>query len=93
MLMVDNRIPPNSERLSLEEMRAQGNGATAGACSRCGCRHQLEAPVESSYLVDQGMARKRRRVCRNCGQEVFRTTEVVVPDGHKIKIVPEDETA
>jgi DNA-directed RNA polymerase subunit RPC12/RpoP len=38
-------------------------------CPKCGCRD-----TRVSYTWDVGGARRRKRVCRNCGRE-FPTTE------------------
>lgn len=66
-----------------DEYIAEANGADGWECPRCGCK---EWRVVNSYM--QGDGRNRRRVCRHCGQGLLRTTEVPVPDGFTIKIVP-----
>lgn len=77
--------------MTLQQMKAAGQRGKGSVCPRCGCAHLLKNPVENSYLVSDGEERKRRRICRNCGQEVFVTTEVHVPPGHRAVIVPEED--
>lgn len=60
-------------RLTLGEMAAEASQAEGGACSRCGCKDWRDWPIESTYMVKAG--RRRRRVCRHCGQGVIKTTE------------------
>jgi len=43
-------------------------------CRRCGCRHFR---VESTRLTPAGI--RRRRVCRNCGQDAVITVEILSP--------------
>jgi transcriptional regulator NrdR family protein len=75
-------------RYTLRELAAAANaaGPDPWACRRCGCKDWR--------VVDSRMAtgeRKRKRVCRHCGQGFIDTSEVPVPEGHKIKVVPADE--
>lgn len=73
---------------SMNEMKAEArSGGNPWACPRCGCLGPHR--VESTY--DAGGERRRRRICRNCGQGLIRTSEVPVPDGHKLKVVPFEE--
>ena len=55
---------------SLQEMADEAK-PDPWACPRCGCR---DWRVESSYVVASGN-RRRRRVCRHCGQSLLRTEE------------------
>lgn len=55
---------------TLAEMFAEARGANPWACPRCGC---VDSRVVSSYMIAAG--RRRRRVCRHCGQGLIRTTE------------------
>ena len=55
---------------SLQEF-ADDAEADPWACPRCGCR---DWRVESSYIVKNGN-RRRRRICRHCGQSLLRTEE------------------
>ena len=79
------RLPPN-ERPKVSDYMT-GAGKDPWACPRCGCRGPHK--VVNSY--DAGGERRRRRICRNCGQGLIRTAEVPVPDGHKLQVVPEDD--
>jgi hypothetical protein len=62
---------PKKRKRTLAEAAAD---ATDGLpqCTRCGCR---DWRVESTYQVAEGV--RRRRVCRNCKQELIRTIEIV----------------
>jgi hypothetical protein len=55
---------------TLSDLFAEAAGRDPWSCPRCGCK---DSRVESSYMTAAG--RRRRRICRNCGQGVFRTTE------------------
>lgn len=76
---------------SLAEMRAESAAKASidlWACPRCGCKGPH--PVANTYDTAEG--RRRRRVCRNCGQGLVVTTERPDPPaGFKLAIVPEDE--
>jgi transcriptional regulator NrdR family protein len=74
-------------RKSLQQMAVDGSGANPWACPRCLCPGPHD--VKNSY--EAGGVRKRRRVCRNCKQ-LIRTGELPVPDGYKLKVVPDDES-
>lgn len=71
-----------------EEWAAEAAGAKPWACPRCGC----EGPHRVETTYDVGEERKRRRICRNCGKGLIRTVEVPVPDGHKVLVVPDEDT-
>ena len=74
-------------RKTLQQM-GQSDSHDPWECSRCGCRGPHR--VESTYTVAAGV--RRRRICRNCGQTLFRTTEVVTPKGTHVRVVsPDDE--
>lgn len=73
-------------RKTLEQLAAAGN-PDPWACPRCGCKGPHR--VANSYEV--GGQRKRRRICRNCGQGLIRTVEVPVPDGCRLKVVDDEE--
>lgn len=76
---------PTARELAAQTQAAEG----AWVCPRCGC---MDWRVESSYMATN--RRQRRRVCRNCRQEILRTSEVVVPQGFKVRVVPKgDEEA
>lgn len=66
-----------------EEWLAESGGAKPWACPRCGC----EGPHNVANVYDVGDERRRRRICRNCGQGLIRTVEVPVPTGHKVVVV------
>lgn len=86
---------PPEDRPSLADLQARARGegkADPSACPRCGCRHVvLSSPVDTTYLVRDQSERKRSRICRNCGNEVFPTSEVYCPKGFRVLVVPEDE--
>jgi hypothetical protein len=77
--MTDDR--PTARELAAQTQAADGSWV----CRRCGCE---DWKVESSYKAIG--RRQRRRICRHCGQEIIRTTEVVVPDGFQVRLVPKD---
>lgn len=79
--------PPPEDRPTAEQLAAQAAGNNPWACPRCGCR----GPHRVANSYEAGGERKRRRICRNCGQGLIRTSEVPVPDGFKVVVVPEDE--
>lgn len=84
------RLPPN-ERPTAQELAA--GAVSSGACPRCGCRDwrgEKNSSVESTRKPD-GRGIVRRRVCRHCGQTAFKTEEVVVPEGHRLLVVPDEE--
>jgi len=58
---------------TLRELAAQAAAAEGGdlwSCGRCGCR---DWRVVNTYRTAAGI--RRRRVCRNCGQDLLMTTE------------------
>lgn len=66
---------------------------TSAICPHCGAvewRGEMNSSVESTRHPDGTMTTVRRRVCQ-CGQHAFRTEEVIVPEGSRLKIVPADE--
>lgn len=64
-----------TKRKTLAEMEAEAAGVDPWACPRCGCN---DWRVESTYQTAAGI--RRRRVCRNCGRGLLKTTESpVVP--------------
>lgn len=77
------------QRKTLAQMSREAAGVEADpwACPRCGCKGPHK--VVNSY--EAGGERRRRRVCRNCGQGLIRTAEVPVPSGCKILVVDDDE--
>lgn len=77
------------EERTLAEMAAQAAGVDPWACPRCGCK----GPHRVANTYDTADGRKRRRICRNCGQGLVRTTEVAVPSGFKVVVVPEEEAS
>ena len=77
---------PPHERPTARQLAAQSAGGNPWACPRCGCAGPHK--VLNSYEV--GGERKRRRVCRHCNQ-LIRTVEVPVPDGHRLEVVSEDD--
>lgn len=81
-----SRVPPE-DRPSARELAAKCSGGNPWACPRCGCKGPHK--VVNSY--DAGGERRRRRICRNCGQGLIKTAEVPVPDGHKLQVVPDDD--
>lgn len=76
-----------TNRKSLSKMATEANGSDPWACPRCGCKGPHR--VVNSY--EAGGERKRRRICRNCNQGLIRTSEVPVPKGHEIRVVPIDD--
>jgi transcriptional regulator NrdR family protein len=72
-------------RIPLSQMGRAGSDPWA--CPRCGCK----GPHKVVNTYEAGGERRRRRVCRNCGQGLIRTAEVPVPEGHKIRVVRDDE--
>ena len=78
--------PPIGQRNTIASLK-QASGSDPWACPRCGCKGPHK--VVNSY--EAGGERRRRRICRNCGQGLIRTAEVPVPDGHKLQVVPEDD--
>lgn len=75
-----------ADRPTARELAAQTEAAEGSwVCPRCGC---MDWRVESSYMAIG--RRQRRRVCRNCRQEILRTSEVVVPEGFQVKVVRRD---
>jgi transcriptional regulator NrdR family protein len=81
-----SRLPPG-ERPSARALASQSSGVDPWACPRCQCK----GPHDVQNVYEAGGVRKRRRVCRNCKQ-LIRTGELPVPDGYKLKIVPDDES-
>jgi transcriptional regulator NrdR family protein len=80
--------PPPENRPTARQLAAQVSGVNPWACPRCGCLGPHK--VESTYAVAAGV--RRRRICRNCGQSLFHTTEVIAPKGSEIRVVsPDDE--
>lgn len=67
---------------------ASMSGEDPWACPHCGCRGPHR--VANTYMVQNGENR-RRRICRACGQGLVRTSEVPVPDGYRIAVVPDEE--
>lgn len=69
----------SEERKTLQQMVADAAGEDYDpwACPRCSCK---DWRVVNTYMTAAGI--RRRRVCRHCGQELMRTTEVpdVSPD-------------
>lgn len=80
--MKDPADRPTARELAAQTQAAEG----PWVCPRCGCQ---DWRVESSYMAIG--RRQRRRVCRNCRQEILRTSEVVVPEGFKVKVVRKDD--
>lgn len=77
-----NDKPRKSLRqLALEA--AQVDGVDLWACPRCGCK---DWRVRKTWHPAGGI--RRSRVCRHCGQGTMLTTEVPVPDGHRVVVVP-----
>lgn len=81
--------PPINERPSARDIAKATTGGNPWDCPRCGCKGPHR--VVNSY--EAGGERKRRRVCRNCKQGLIRTAELPVPDGYKLKLVPDNEDA
>ncbi len=86
----------DTQRVSLAELarRAAINAAGGGmaTCPHCGAvewRGQAST-VESTRHPDGRITTVRRRLCQ-CGKHAFRTEEVIVPQGCKLKVVPIDE--
>jgi transcriptional regulator NrdR family protein len=76
-----------ADRPTARELAAQTHAAEgAWVCPRCGCQ---DWKVESSYMAIG--RRQRRRICRHCKQEILRTSEVVVPEGFQVRVVPKDD--
>lgn len=76
-----------ADRPTARELAAQTQAAEGSwVCPRCGC---MDWRVEKSYMAIG--RRQRRRVCRNCRQEILRTSEVVVPEGFRVRVVRKDE--
>lgn len=73
-------------RKTLNELASEGT-ADPWACPRCGCKGPHR--VDSTYAVAGGI--RRRRVCRNCGQGLFHTTEVIAPKGASVRVVSPDD--
>jgi transcriptional regulator NrdR family protein len=67
------------------DMKKFSRGGTPG-CRMCGC---MMTEVADSRPTGFASA-KRQRQCRNCKEPVT-TYEVPVPEGFKVKVVPEDE--
>lgn len=83
------------ERKSLSQMAAEAGGGVSGyACPRCGCkdwRGEDGSFVESTRHPKGEQYSRRKRICRNCGQASFTTFEVIVPEGHKLSVVKDDD--
>ena len=88
-----------SKRMSLQEYaeRAQAREAEENggswSCPNCGCsdlRGEGNSSIESTRNPKRDLVIRRKRVCRHCGQGGLTTSEVVVPDGHRIQIVPQE---
>lgn len=82
---------------SLDQMQIESLLAEKGKgqyeCPRCGCkewRGENNSEVQATRQPDGSQITVRVRICRHCGQTRFVTQEVVVPDGHQIKIVPKE---
>lgn len=80
-----SRIPPD-QRPSARQIAAQASGGNPWECRVCGCK---DWRVRDSRYNGDG-PRKRERACRHCG-EPLTTQEIPVPEGFKIKVVPEEE--
>jgi transcriptional regulator NrdR family protein len=78
-------IPPH-ERPTAREL-ASGGTSHQWSCRRCGCK---DTRVANTW-VQEGGAIRRKRVCRNCGQDFTLTTEIPCPKG--FSVVVEDEEA
>lgn len=82
------------QRKTLADMAAEASNGPGYACSRCGCkdwRGEDGSFVESVRHPKNQQYSRRKRICRHCGQTSFVTMEVVVPEGHTLKIVPDEE--
>lgn len=76
-----------TQRKTLQQLAAEAAGVDLWACPRCGCKGPHR--VVNSY--ESGGERKRRRICRHCKQGLIRTSEVPIPDGYQIRVVPIDD--
>lgn len=66
----------------------------AYACPRCGCkdwRGENGSFVSETRHPSNQQVTIRKRICRHCGQTGFTTGEAVIPEGHKLQIVPDEE--
>jgi len=77
---------PPHERPTAEQL---ANGGGPWSCRRCGCK---DTRVVNTWLQEGGAIR-RKRVCRNCGQDFTHTTEVPCPAGFKVVVEDEEERA
>lgn len=82
-----------SERKSLRELAARAaKNANAGGweCPHCGCK---DTKVRKTWHpADPAIFARRSRVCGNCGKSApSPTTEVEVPKGFKVVVVPDDD--
>lgn len=71
---------------TLAQMQREAVEGEGGGCRMCGCKM---TEVADSRPLGFASAKRQRR-CRNCKEPVT-TVEVPVPEGFKIKVVPEDE--
>lgn len=81
--------PPPHERPTPDQLI----GASSYICPHCGAaewRGEMKSKVETTRHPDGRITTVRYRLCQ-CRQHRFRTEETVVPDGHKLKVVPEEE--
>lgn len=78
--------PAPEDRPTPAELIARRNGKDPWACRMCGSR---ATEVVDSRQHGTG-PRKRVRRCLHC-KEPSTTQEIPVPEGFKVKVVPEDE--
>lgn len=85
----------NQIRPTLQELAAAA-GYDPWTCPQCGCkdlRSYQDWDVIYTYPLKNGNARRTRVVnCRNCNKKIrISTTEVPVPPGHVVKVVPKNQ--
>jgi len=76
-------------RKTLLEMRQEAIDAESGTgwkCRSCGCQNFR---VKSTWRTKNGDW-KRSRVCRNCGDPLDTTHELMVPEGFVAVVVPKN---
>lgn len=75
-------VLPPEERPTARELAGTPN---SWQCPRCGCRGPHR--VVKTYDARAGSERRRRRICRNCGQGLIHTVEVPVSNGYEVQVV------
>lgn len=64
------------------------------SCPHCGCsdlRGEGNSSIESTRNPKRDLVIRRKRICRHCGQGGITTTEMIIPAGHRVIIIPDVE--